>query len=68
MADVRQVFFRTENVAIIHIAASPALPEEFMEGVIQPVQIGDRCKLVHLIAQCQEIRFAAIESGDIEEA
>ena len=38
-----------------------------MEGVIQPVQIGDRRKLVHLVAQSQNSRFAAIESGDIEE-
>ena len=68
MADVRQVFFRAENVTIIHIAASPALSETLMEGMVQPIQVGKRRKLVHLVAQCQEIRFAAIEGGDIEEA
>ena len=67
-ANRRQVSIGTENIAIIHIAASPALPEKLMEGMVQPIQIGNRCKLVHLVAQCQEIRFAAIESGDIEEA
>lgn len=67
MADVRQVFFRAENVAIIHIAASPVMPEKLVDGVIQSVQIGNRRKLVHLVAQCQEIRFATIQGSDIEE-
>ena len=43
-------------------------PLKLVEGMIQPVQIGNRRKLVHLVAQCQEIRFAAIEGGDIEKA
>ena len=68
MADVRQVFFRAKNVAIIHIATRPALPEKLVEGMIQPVQIGNRRKLVHLVAQMSGIRFAAIEGGDIEKA
>ena len=32
-------FFRAKNVAIIHIATRPALPEKLVEGMIQPVQI-----------------------------
>lgn len=65
---MRQVFGGAKHVAVIHIAASPTLPETLMKGVIHPVQVGNRRKLVHLVAQCQKSRFAAIESGDIEEA
>lgn len=68
LLNTKQILSRAKHVAVIHIAASPALPEKLVEGMVQPVQIGNRRKLVHLIAQCQISRFAAIEGGDIEEA